>query len=109
MSRLLILGLSVAVAVGCGPSKRKHGDVDDAADKPQDAAGQREKPGAGNPDLGTKRPGGGVGTAVQRAVNLHEMRTIQQLIQTYELDFGRMPSKQEVEQSLQRDAPKTSE
>lgn len=116
MWRLLLVGVTVAMVVGCGPSKRRLRNGDDTDDKTQDAVGPGDKRGGDkpvadkpNPDLGTKRPGGGVVTAVNRAVNLNEMQNIQKFIQIAELDFNRMPTAQEVAQSLQRSAPKTYE
>jgi hypothetical protein len=106
MHKVLLLGLVLAVAAGCKRDKNDPTKKDSPPPTPPPAGGG----GAGG--------GGGVGGgsggapqavrgAVQRTVNLNELKNVQLFIETASAASGRMPSPQEVAAALQKEAPKT--
>src|SRR5262245_14749668 len=105
MYKVLLLGLALAVATGCKRDKN-------------DPTKKDSPPPTTPPTGGGGGGGGGVGGgsggapqavrgAVQRTVNLNELKNIQLFIETASAASGRMPTPQEVAAALQKEAPKT--
>jgi hypothetical protein len=91
MRKLLVVGvLALVVIAGC--KKR--------VSKTEEDTSRDVVPGAGAAVQGVR-------LAVNRTVNQNEMENIRLFIETASSASGKMPSRAEVEQALQREAPKT--
>ncbi len=127
MRRLLCCALLLALLPGCKKALNKLSE--DTQVKPNEKftstkdwlteqRGPGQNPAVHGPSGVVISPGGGGGSggaaqavrkAAVRTVNFNEMNNLRQFIELAAQAIGQMPSKQEIEQSLIRDAPKTYE
>ena len=114
MGRLLLIGLMLALVVGCKKGGTK--PAKDVASGPRASAGGNDMPvvhpsGVVVPPTGGAAGGGGGGayqavrTAAKRTVNLAQLKDIQLFITNASLENGKMPTREETAAVLQKEAP----